>query len=110
MRAWRFVGGNKPLEMEELPIPQPGPGEAVVKVGAAGLCHSDLHIIEGQFPFPAPLTLGHEGAGEVSAIGDGVTNVSVGDSVAIYGPNSCDECDTCKSGRENLCTASQNVG
>lgn len=110
MRAWRFVGPRKPLERADLPDPVAGPGEAVVRVRAAGLCHSDLHLIDGSFPFPAPLTLGHEGAGEVAEIGEGVTNVSVGDAVAVYGPNSCGACGPCKGGRENLCESNARVG
>ncbi|MCU1532866.1 MAG: molecular chaperone GroES [Arthrobacter sp.] len=72
MKAIRFVGVNQPAEIIDVPEPRPGPGEVVVAVEAAGLCHSDLHILDGSFPAPAPMTLGHEVAGRVLEVGAGV--------------------------------------
>jgi propanol-preferring alcohol dehydrogenase len=110
MRAWRYVGPNKPLERQEIERPRPGPGEVVIRVQAAGVCHSDLHILEGIAPFPTPMTLGHEGAGVVEEVGPGVTGVRPGQLVAVYGPNSCGDCRFCRSGQENLCPAGPSVG
>jgi propanol-preferring alcohol dehydrogenase len=72
MKAIRFVGAHQPAEIFDVPEPRPGPGEVVVAVEAAGLCHSDLHILDGTFPVPAPMTLGHEVAGRVLEVGAGV--------------------------------------
>lgn len=110
MRAWRYLGGGKPLTLEDVPEPTAGPGQVVVKLAAAGLCHSDLHILSGQFPFPAPLTLGHEGAGVIEAVGDGVSTVAVGDRVAVYGGVGCGQCKLCGAGREHICENRGHVG
>jgi D-arabinose 1-dehydrogenase-like Zn-dependent alcohol dehydrogenase len=86
MKAWMFNHVGAPLELVELPDPSPGPGEAVVDVMAAGLCHTDVTFMDGTLQGVlgfTPIILGHEAAGVVSAIGDGVANVSVGDRVAI---------------------------
>ena len=106
MRAWRYTKPKSPLERHELPEPEPGPGEVVVKVRAAGLCHSDLHILDEDWPGATertPLTMGHEGAGDVHSVGEGVTSVSVGDRVAVYGAWPCGTCVTCRSGKTSIC-------
>jgi aryl-alcohol dehydrogenase len=72
-----------PLTVTEVEVDSPGPGEALVKIVAAGVCHTDAIARDGDMPFPAPGVLGHEGAGIVAAVGDGVTNVAVGDKVVI---------------------------
>jgi len=72
MKAIRFVGAHQPAEILDVPEPRPGPGEVVLAVEAAGLCHSDLHILDGSFAAPAPMTLGHEVAGRVLEVGPGV--------------------------------------
>src|SRR5215212_7811852 len=86
MKAWMFHEVGTPLELIEVPDPAPGPGEAVVDLKAAGLCHTDVGFTEGTLPGVlgfTPIILGHEAAGVVSAIGEGVTHVAVGDRVAI---------------------------
>ena len=75
-----------PLSVAEVEIDAPGPGEALVKIVASGVCHTDALARDGDMPFPAPGVLGHEGAGRVTAVGDGVTNVSAGDKVVIGWP------------------------
>jgi propanol-preferring alcohol dehydrogenase len=94
-------------ELVEVPDPQPGPGEVVVRIGGAGACHSDLHLMHdfegGVLPWSPPFTLGHENAGWVHAIGEGVTRVAVGQPVAVYGPWGCGVCSRCAVGIENYC-------
>ncbi|MCL4810718.1 MAG: alcohol dehydrogenase catalytic domain-containing protein [Thermoanaerobaculia bacterium] len=107
MRALQLIDWKRAPELVEVPEPTPGPGQVVVKVGGAGACHSDLHLIHdfepGLLPWNPPFTLGHENAGWVSAIGDGVTSVAEGDPVAVYGPWGCGTCARCQLGIETLC-------
>lgn len=106
MQAYQLVGWQQPPELRDVPTPEPGPGEVLVRVGGAGVCHSDLHIMEfpeGQLPYPLPFTLGHENAGWIEALGPGVTGWEVGAPVAVYGPWGCARCRTCRSGEENYC-------
>lgn len=112
MKAWRFTGTGRPLEAAEVDPVGPGPGQVRVAVEAAGLCHSDLHVLDGQFPAPAPLTLGHEGAGTVEAVGPGVERdrAAPGDRVAILGWVPCGGCATCRVGRPTLCRATERAG
>src|SRR5487761_1692544 len=91
-----------PLSVAEVEIDAPRPGEALVRVVAAGVCHTDALARDGDMPFPAPGVLGHEGAGVVSAVGDGVTNVSVGDKVVIGWPW-CGSCRNCLEGQPRYC-------
>jgi aryl-alcohol dehydrogenase len=91
-----------PLSVTEVEIDAPGPGEALVKVIAAGVCHTDALARDGDMPFPAPGVLGHEGAGVVAAVGDGVTNVTVGDKVVIGWPW-CGSCRNCLDGQPRYC-------
>ena len=87
-------------------MPEPGPGEVLVKVGGAGACHSDLHLMEyppGARSFTLPFTLGHENAGWVETMGPGATGFSPGDSVIVYGPWGCGLCMNCRKGVENYC-------
>jgi propanol-preferring alcohol dehydrogenase len=103
MQAFRLTAPHA-MEVSSVPTPEPGPGEVLVKVGAAGVCHSDLHIIEAPAgAFPLPMTLGHENAGWIEALGPGVTGWSVGDPVAIYGILGCGRCFACLRGRDNEC-------
>ncbi len=94
---------TKPIEIRELQLDQPGPGELTVKIRAAGLCHSDLSVINGDRPRPLPLVLGHEAAGEVAQVGEGVAQFAVGDRVVLAFVPSCGECEPCRSGRAALC-------
>jgi propanol-preferring alcohol dehydrogenase len=93
-------------ELCDVPRPQPAPGELLLEVRGAGLCHSDLHIMgypEGTLPFPLPFTLGHEVAGTVVELGPGTTGVALGESVLVYGPWGCGRCRRCSLGEEHLC-------
>src|SRR6202042_725673 len=91
-----------PLRVAEVEVDAPGSGEALVKVVATGVCHTDAIARDGDMPFPAPGVLGHEGAGVVAAVGDGVTGVSVGDKVVIGWPW-CGSCRNCLEGQPRYC-------
>ena len=103
MQAVRFVGVGRPPQIEDVKKPSPGPGQIVIKIGGAGVCHSDLHVMEEDLGFKPPFTLGHENAGWVSERGDGVTGVKDGDPVAVYGPWGCGRCHACQRSMENYC-------
>jgi D-arabinose 1-dehydrogenase-like Zn-dependent alcohol dehydrogenase len=106
MRAARYYGPGDSLRLEEVPIPEPGPGEALVRVKAAGICHTELHFLSGVLNLGvAPLTLGHEMAGEVARVGPGVTSVQPGERVVVYYYVGCGACHWCRTGQENLCEA-----
>ena len=94
---------SRPLSIEEVELDPPGPGEVLMRVRAAGLCHSDLSAVNGDRVWPTPIVLGHEAAGEVVALGAGVTRFAIGDhAVMIFRP-SCGACSTCSVGRPALC-------
>src|SRR5271157_2490522 len=104
---------GQPLAVREVPIPAPGPGQALVEVFATGVCHTDLHAVDGDWPIKPmmPLIPGHEGAGIVAALGPGVTHLKEGDRVGIAWLHSaCGHCDYCLSGWETLCPEQQNSG
>ena len=106
MRALRMVGLRREPELMEVPEPTPGPGEVVVKVGGAGACHSDLHLLyelDVASVWQLPMTLGHETAGWVHATGAGVEGLTEGDPVAVYGAWGCGLCQRCLVGMENYC-------
>ncbi|MBT3658325.1 MAG: alcohol dehydrogenase catalytic domain-containing protein [Rhodospirillaceae bacterium] len=94
---------SKPVEIIEVDLDPPGAGEVLVEMKAAGVCHSDLSIVNGSRPRPTPMVLGHEAAGVVAEVGDGVTSLKVGDHVAFVFVPSCGHCDPCMSGRPALC-------
>src|SRR4051794_12441543 len=96
---------SRPLEVAELELDGPGPGEMLVRVGAAGLCHSDLSVIDGSRPRVMPMVLGHEAAGEVVELGAGVDDFEVGDRVVLAFVPACGACEPCRSGRAALCDA-----
>lgn len=100
----RPYASSRPLHIETLELEGPRAGEVLVKVRAAGLCHSDLSTIEGARPRPLPTVIGHEGAGEIAALGAGVTDLTIGDHVVFIFAPSCGACRQCTSGRPNLCT------
>jgi propanol-preferring alcohol dehydrogenase len=103
MKAFRLTEPHI-LKFESVPQPEPGPGEILVRIGAAGVCHSDLHIIESPAgAFRLPLTLGHENAGWVEALGPGITGYTVGEAVAVYGIVGCGRCAACLRGLDNEC-------
>ncbi|WP_026961015.1 zinc-dependent alcohol dehydrogenase family protein [Alicyclobacillus herbarius] len=94
---------SKPLKIETLDLDSPGPGEVLVRIRAAGLCHSDLSVINGSRPRPTPMALGHEAAGEVVEVGPGVTDLRPGDHVVCAFVPSCGHCLPCQEGRPALC-------
>lgn len=106
MKALQYVRiGAKP-ELREVDKPSPGAGEILLKITASGLCHSDEVVMsypEDVYPYPLPMTFGHEPAGVVAELGEGVTGVDVGDSVIVYGCWGCGVCAMCADGSENLC-------
>jgi alcohol dehydrogenase len=103
MGAERPYAKSKPLSIEEVELKPPGPGEILVRMGAAGLCHSDLSVINGDRPRPTPMALGHEAAGVVEAIGAGVDDLKKGDHVVLVFVPSCGHCAPCAEGRPALC-------
>jgi alcohol dehydrogenase, propanol-preferring len=107
MKALRLTDWKTDPELVEVPKPTPGPAEVIVKIGGAGACHSDLHLMRdfepGMMPWKMPFTLGHENAGWVDSVGEDVTSVSEGDAVAVYGAWGCGKCSRCEQGFENYC-------
>lgn len=102
-----------PLVLEELPIPGPGPGQVLVKIEVSGVCHTDLHAIDGDWPVKPvlPLIPGHEGVGYVAALGAGVTGIREGDAVGIpWLHDACGQCEYCRTGWETLCESQHNSG
>ena len=113
MKALQLTDWKHDAQFVDVHDPEPAPGEVLVKVGGAGVCHSDLHVMdfpEGALPYPLPFTLGHENAGWVEAVGDGVRGVTVGDAVAVYGPWGCGRCRHCVLGMENYCEQQAEIG
>lgn len=94
---------GKPFELMELDLDGPGPGEVLVKYTAAGLCHSDLHLTDGDLPPRFPIVGGHEGSGVIEEVGAGVTRVKPGDHVVCSFIPNCGTCRYCCTGRQNLC-------
>ena len=106
MRAVRFHGAGRPLTVEDVAAPRPGPGQVVVDVAAAGVCGTELHFLDGLLaPARTPITLGHEVAGVVAELGDGVYGVAVGDRVAVHYFHACHKCARCRAGNDHLCDA-----
>ena len=113
MQAAVVENFGEPLVVRELPVPSPGPGQALVEVVASGVCHTDLHAAEGDWPVKPtlPFTPGHEGAGVVVGIGPGVTHLKEGDRVGLAWLHSaCGHCKFCLSGWETLCQEQKNSG
>lgn len=111
MKAIRMVEAGKPLELQHIPIPSAGEGDVLVRVRAAGICHSDAHYRAGRSSMGLlPITLGHEVAGEVEWVGTKVTNVRAGDRVCLHYNISCGDCYYCKSGNEQFCTTVRMIG
>jgi alcohol dehydrogenase len=94
---------SRPLHIEEIDLAPPGAGEVLIRVAAAGLCHSDLSVINGDRPRPMPMALGHEASGVVEELGAGVTDLQVGDHVVVVFVPSCGHCGPCAEGRPALC-------
>lgn len=114
MRALQLVGWGKDAELRDVEQPEPGPGEVLIRIGGAGACHSDLHLMhdftEGMLPWVPPFTLGHENAGWVEALGAGVRGLELGQAVAVYGPWGCGRCHRCREGSENYCERQGELG
>ncbi len=103
MKAAVFHAPHQPLTIEEVTINRPGPREVLLRTAFAGLCHSDLHFIDGLYTIPTPVVLGHESAAVVEAVGDGVTYVKPGDHVITCLSVFCGTCPQCLTGHPNLC-------
>ena len=113
MNAYQLTAWQSQPELREVPVPEPGPGEVLIKVGGAGACHSDLHLMEwppGTMGFEPPFTLGHENAGWVEALGAGVEGLEIGEAVAVYGPWGCGRCRACRLSAENYCERQAEIG
>jgi propanol-preferring alcohol dehydrogenase len=104
MQAFRLTAPHT-AELRAVPQPEPRAGEVLIRIGAAGVCHSDLHIIDAPdaLGMPVPLTLGHENAGWIEAIGAGVSGIERGEAVAVYGIVGCGACVACLDGHDNAC-------
>lgn len=104
MRAERFYADTKTVALEDVPIPEPGPGEVLVKVAFCGICHSDLSLINGTFPAQRPVvTQGHEASGTIAKLGPDVTGWSEGDRVVLAAGRPCLECPDCRRGEMSNC-------
>lgn len=115
MKAVQVVGYHRPLELTEVPKPEvTGPHDVVVKIGGAGVCRTDLHVLEGQWAEKSqvtlPYTIGHENAGWVEAVGSAVTNVAEGDTVIVHPLITCGLCRACRSGDDVHCTQQEFPG
>jgi D-arabinose 1-dehydrogenase-like Zn-dependent alcohol dehydrogenase len=112
MLAARLVKPGAPLEIDEVPVPEPAPDEVLVQVAACGLCGTDLHLaVDGDIPVDyVPITLGHEAAGVVVAAGRDVVGLESGDRVALFPAATCGTCQYCRSGRDSLCDRSKVYG
>ena len=112
MKAAIFRAAHQPLCIEDVPTPEPRAGEVLVRVAACGVCHTDLHYVDHGTPtFKAPpLILGHEIAGTIAALGDGVTALAEGDRVLLPAVLTCGRCAMCRAGRENICEQSVMLG
>lgn len=113
MRAAVVREFGRPLAIEEVPVPEPGPGEVLVRIEATGVCHTDLHAVRGEWAVKPrlPLIPGHEGAGRVAALGSGVAHLKEGDPVGVpWLYDACGRCGLCVSGWETLCERQRNTG
>jgi propanol-preferring alcohol dehydrogenase len=113
MRAVQYRAEGGGPEVVDIVVPEPGRGELLLKVTAAGLCHSDFVVMgrtEQQLGFSLPITLGHEGVGIVTALGADVDGWAVGDDVAVFGPAGCGTCTYCQQGKENYCSKARELG
>jgi propanol-preferring alcohol dehydrogenase len=113
MKAAVVTSFTQPLEIQDRPVPEPGPGQVLVRIEASGLCHTDIHAAHGDWPVKPtpPFVPGHEGVGIVEALGAGVTERALGDRVALpWLGHACGHCDHCVDGWETLCEEQQNTG
>jgi 2-desacetyl-2-hydroxyethyl bacteriochlorophyllide A dehydrogenase len=111
MKAIQLVEIGEPLQPREVPVPEIGPQDALVRVRAAGICHSDVHYRAGKSPVgPLPQTLGHEVSGVVEAVGADVVSIAPGDRVCLHYLVTCGHCEYCTTGHEQFCTTGQMIG
>lgn len=114
MRAVQYRSIGAEPELVQVPMPEPGPGEVLLEITAAGVCHSDVFLMglpEEQYTFGLPLTLGHEAAGRIVAVGDAVhDSLELGTAVIVYGPWGCGQCWNCAQGMENYCVHAAELG
>ena len=108
MKALQYVAVGEPPVIREIDLPTPGPGQILLRITAAGACHSDDFVMSlpgeaYRASYPLPMTLGHEGAGVVAELGDGVPGLEIGTPVVVYGPRGCGRCPACVAGSENYC-------
>lgn len=103
VKAAVMTGFNEPLAIDSLTLKPPRAGEVAVRVAASGVCHSDLSVLQGKIPLPPPAVLGHEGAGVVEEVGEGVTHLRPGDHVVLSWVQNCGRCHYCTGGRPHLC-------
>ncbi|MEK2687670.1 zinc-binding dehydrogenase [Bdellovibrio sp. GT3] len=104
MFAARYIPGEHKLKIEDIPKPTAGPREVVLKIRAAGICHSDLHVLHGEVSYDHPFTMGHEACGEIVEEGADVKGQFKKNTLyAVHGPNPCGDCDFCRAGKDNLC-------
>ncbi|MGE0878171.1 MAG: NAD(P)-dependent alcohol dehydrogenase [Acidimicrobiia bacterium] len=113
MQALQLADWHQPAQLRDVAAPEPGPGQVVIRIGGAGACHSDLHLMDefqpGQVPWQPPFTLGHENAGWVESLGAGVTGIEIGQPVAVYGAWGCGHCHRCVQGIENYCDNARTI-
>jgi S-(hydroxymethyl)glutathione dehydrogenase / alcohol dehydrogenase len=109
IRAAVFGGPSQPVRVTDVELAAPRAGEVEVAVAAAGVCHSDLHVVRGEWPHPLPVVLGHEGSGIVAAVGPGVTSLSPGDHVVLSWVPACGQCRYCRLGRPAQCQPAAEV-
>jgi S-(hydroxymethyl)glutathione dehydrogenase/alcohol dehydrogenase len=103
VKAAVYHGGGAPVAIEDVRVKEPGTGEVRVALKAAGLCHSDVSVLDGTIPYPVPVVLGHEGAGVVESVGPGVTSVKPGDTVILSTLAHCGRCVACEAARPTQC-------
>lgn len=103
MKAIVFRDPDTAIEVADVELAAPKAGEVRVKIAAAGVCHSDLHVKRGEWDCPAPMVMGHEGSGVVVELGEGVTSLAVGDHVVLSWVPPCGKCRYCRSGHEARC-------
>jgi S-(hydroxymethyl)glutathione dehydrogenase / alcohol dehydrogenase len=103
VRAAIFAGKGEPLIVDDVDLQPPGPGEVLVRLEASGICRSDLSFVEGKWPAPLPIVLGHEGSGVIESVGPGVAEDRVGEHVVLTFAPPCGRCSRCLEGRANLC-------
>jgi S-(hydroxymethyl)glutathione dehydrogenase/alcohol dehydrogenase len=109
VRAVVFTNPGEPVRVREVDVDRPGPGEVAIRIAAAGVCHSDLHVRRGEWAVPAPLVMGHEGAGVIAEVGPGVSNLAEGDHVVLSWIAPCGQCRYCLAGHPARCKVAATV-